>query len=322
MKTPQAPLSPLPEDAERKEDELRIVESLNHHGMFFQQAIYHRFLNYKHAIGRKNPFKVEEVLCEHPTYFNGHGAADLVAITKFKAEPHGRAVDVTFVVECKKVFPPLNRIVLFGDALRHQTRLMWESSATGNGDKAWHDLGWLRFDQEPGAPVCNDGLWLDRKKESESWKANKDPLYKAANQVCGHLMGVMSSTRSRALTAVHFGRTNTRTFFLPIIVTNCPLFVAECPEGLTDFESGEASGVSLKPVEAAFYIHPFARIPSDVSDVRNDYDDLEGDDMERDKQTILIARPPALESLLGENLQGNDLVNVLYRPLYDQCLER
>lgn len=313
-----------PIDLAKAAEHLEIVNALNRHGAFFHRLITASLLNYRDnpAAG---PIRIVEVISEYPTFVSKASIADLVirAVVSFPEGTPQEPFNLTFVIECKKGFSEENRIVLINPVEKPEyIRLMRRSvtspkHGTIKHEGPSHHISPLPLGKSSEIPVCDDGFWLMNKKRQGivELTAEKNPLYDAANQVSNSLIGLMGEDKDISVRKLKGGGDSIGNHYLPIIITNLSIFVADSDPYETDINSGESKNVSLTEVDAAFFIHPFARQSIDPADIRNDGHFFEGLDPHRDKETILIMKPSALRRLF-EWEDDSNLAQEIYDTFY------
>lgn len=222
-----------------KSDNQKIAEAVNMHGIFFKQAV------------RKSLEEISNVSIlgeEYPVNYLEGGALDL--LVQVKTAKH----NFILPFECKRARTTTKQWIFFPDPSNY-SRLLY--SFQKNVCKAQHAGDFTNL----GLTICIEGIEVEkqekRQKDTNYYKADADPIWKAANQISKGLAGIVideikqrnKNPESPAMSDI---------LILPIVVTTAQLFICKEDRENIELSSGNyKKELPLKEVGFTILSHPF-----------------------------------------------------------------
>ncbi len=222
-----------------KTDNDGIAEAINMHGIFFKQAV-------RQALEKIS--NVSIIGEEYPINYLEGGALDL--LIEVKTDKHNFVIPI----ECKRARTTTKQWIFFPDPSDYSRALY---SFKANACIAQHAGNFSNL----GLSICIEGIEVEkqetRQPDTNYYKADSDPIWKAANQVCKGLSGVIIDEikqRNKNPQATNIPDI----LIFPIIVTTAQLFVCDSDRNNIDIESGNyKTGLPLKQVDWTLLSHPY-----------------------------------------------------------------
>ena len=152
------------------------------------------------------------------------------------------SASVYAIVECKRVNTSYTRAWLFGKQSTLQIPLVVRLSGpvTANNPVP---LGTLRYSQtekvlDLGASLMSN-WWLEIGRDNNKFKSSPQPIEEALTQVCIGLSGLAREQEVQQYKRIRTGQWKPMdTYFLPIVVTNAPLYCSDYKLRDVDLTSG------------------------------------------------------------------------------------
>ncbi|WP_341405674.1 hypothetical protein [Luteolibacter soli] len=293
----------------------RIVRVANNEGTFLHQAVI-RLLLQEMTGPRRRPghhLYVDDVIEEYPLVFGQQLRADIIARCSLEGPMIG-GVEITLAIECKRAYLGTRKLI-FLPAIqrqnRQQVRIFRRTYVGKNSPYSSAVLNscWASINDTGHSltilPVSDAGMWVE---VSDQRERGGTALNDAAIQACRATLGLIAEEK-RKVAEKSFGYLER--YYLPVIVTNAPLFMLDGTEGV-DLATGNLhhGGVSLRTVPAVLLRHPFSRMDEGDGDPRQVGGNLDcfgeneqdpQNEIFRYKETILVITASHLPSLLHDD---------------------
>jgi hypothetical protein len=225
-----------------------IAEAINKHGIFFKQSVRQKL----EGIPNVSIFGEE-----YPINYLEGGALDLLVQVK--------AIKCVFVIptECKRARTTTKQWIFFPDPSNYSKFIY---SFKKNKCIAQHAGNFTNI----GLTICIEGIEVEKQetrlKNTNFYKADPDPIWDAANQVCKGLSGILIDEieqRDKNPEATNIPDI----FIFPMVITTAQFFLCEADRNAINASSGNyEKELPLREVGWTILSHPYT--PSQAFNVK------------------------------------------------------
>jgi len=258
-------------------------DALNRHGVFFKKRVLDEI--------RRTP-GMGVFAEEFGVAFNEPVAIDVIAVDKREDR------QLIFVFECKRAYTRQKQWVFFQDVSPEFRLCRVVSSHSHFG----HYICGTQLERNPA--VCSEGYELV--VDGETVKADQQPVYEAANQLCKGFLGFVSMRRKQKITCSS-GPSGPLECIFPVLVTTAELRVAHFDVSKISLATGNLDGeLQLGSCDWLVLKHPFSVVESDgASDFRDDLQSTQDSRhlSQMHRESILVVNSSGLLKLLASEFR-------------------